>query len=154
MSAKTYGDSPFTLTATASSYLAVTYVSSNSAVATVSGRTVTITGAGTCTITASQAGDYNYGAAADVARTLKVNKANQVLTLDPLPVNGQRLDQLIGTALTVTASSSSGLAVTIALGSGSPATLTQSGGSYSLTTTNSTGIITVIVSQAGPLPTA
>ena len=49
--------SSITLTATASSGLAVSYASSNTSVATVSGNTVTIVGAGATTITASQAGD-------------------------------------------------------------------------------------------------
>ncbi|MFO1513072.1 MAG: DUF5011 domain-containing protein [Verrucomicrobiota bacterium] len=69
---KTIGDAPFALGATASSGLAVTYVSSAPAVATVSGNTVTIVGVGTTTITASQAGNGNYTAAADVLRTLTV----------------------------------------------------------------------------------
>jgi len=62
----------YTLTATASSGLAVTYTSSNEAVATVSGSTVTIVGAGTTTITASQAGDNNYNAAPNLTQTLTI----------------------------------------------------------------------------------
>ena len=69
---KTFGDAPFTLSATASSGLPVTYVSSNTAVATISGNTVTIVGSGTATITASQAGNGSYNAAADVAQTFTV----------------------------------------------------------------------------------
>ena len=57
---------PFALTATATSGLPVSYASSNPAVATVSGDTVTITGVGTTTITASQAGNANYDPAASV----------------------------------------------------------------------------------------
>jgi YDG domain len=68
----------FTLSATASSGLAVTYVSSDSNVATVSGNTVTIVGPGTCSITASQVGDGNYKAATDVARSLVVNAPGSV----------------------------------------------------------------------------
>jgi hypothetical protein len=72
---KTYGDPPFTLMATASSGLAVSYASDNTAVATVSGNTVTIVGTGTAVITASQAGDANYLPAANVTQTLTVNGA-------------------------------------------------------------------------------
>ena len=54
---------PLTLGATASSGLAVTYAASPSTVCTVSGSTVTFGGAGTCTITASQAGNTYYSAA-------------------------------------------------------------------------------------------
>ena len=52
LAAKTYGDAPFALTATASSGLAVSYGSSNTAVANVFGNTVTLVGVGTATITA------------------------------------------------------------------------------------------------------
>ena len=62
----------YTLTATASSGLVVAYTSSNPAVATVSGSTVTIVGAGTTTLTASQAGDNNYNAAPNLTQTLTI----------------------------------------------------------------------------------
>jgi hypothetical protein len=65
-------DAPFTLGATATSGLSVTYSSSNTAVATVSGNTVTIRGFGTTTITANQAGNSNYNAALKVESTLRV----------------------------------------------------------------------------------
>lgn len=60
---KLTGDEPFELTATASSGLPVNFTSNNPDVATISGNTVTIKGAGTVTITASQAGNSNYDAA-------------------------------------------------------------------------------------------
>jgi hypothetical protein len=69
---KTVGVADFSGGATASSGLAITYTSSNTAVATVSGNIVTIVGAGTATITASQVGDNNYNAATDVTRDLVV----------------------------------------------------------------------------------
>ena len=69
---KTTDDTPFALTATASSGLTVLYSSSNTAVATVAGSTVTIVGAGQTTITASQAGDANYNAATSIDQTLTV----------------------------------------------------------------------------------
>ncbi|MCA6402768.1 MAG: VCBS repeat-containing protein, partial [Cytophagales bacterium] len=72
LSNKTFGDAPFTLSATASSSLTVSYASSNTSVATVSGNTVTIVGAGTTTITASQAGNTNFAAATSVPQTLTV----------------------------------------------------------------------------------
>jgi hypothetical protein len=72
---KRMGAAPFPLTATASSgLLPVSFKSSNTNVATVSGNTVTIAGIGTTTITASQAGDATYQPAADVAQTLRVVK--------------------------------------------------------------------------------
>ena len=66
----TYGDSDFNLTATASSGLPVSYSSSNTSVATIDGNTVTITGAGSTTITASQSGNASYNAATDVQQGL------------------------------------------------------------------------------------
>jgi hypothetical protein len=75
LSAKNVGDPTFTLGATANSGLAVSYTSSNTSVATVSGNVVTIVGAGTTTITASQPGDTNYNAAVSVNQTLTVNAA-------------------------------------------------------------------------------
>ncbi len=55
-----YGVAPFTVTATASSGLTVTLTSTTTAVCTVSVNTVTIVTGGTCSITASQAGDSTY----------------------------------------------------------------------------------------------
>lgn len=66
-------DAPFTLSATGGlSGQPVTFASPSSGVVTISGNTVTIVGAGTATIIASQAGDINYNAATDFARTLTV----------------------------------------------------------------------------------
>ena len=91
---------PFALTATASSGLAVSYSSSNSAVATVSGNTVTLVGPGSTTITASQTGNTNYNAAAPVQQTLTVVRAN------PLAVAGGSYVVLIGQALSLDGSAS------------------------------------------------
>lgn len=74
LDAKTYGDSTFTLSATASSGLTVSFSSLNTDVATVDGTTVTIVGAGTATIRASQAGNATYDAAPNVDRTLTVSQ--------------------------------------------------------------------------------
>ncbi len=82
LTAKTYGDANFTLSATASSNLGVTYTSSNTSVATVNGSTVTIIGAGETTITASQAGDASYAAATNATQLLTVNKAMLTATAD------------------------------------------------------------------------
>ncbi|MGB8297529.1 MAG: DNRLRE domain-containing protein [Polyangia bacterium] len=68
----------FDLSAVASSGLTVTFDSSDHSVATVSGTTVTVVGPGTTTITASQLGDSNYLAAAQVKRDLVVNAAPMV----------------------------------------------------------------------------
>ena len=80
---KKVGDTDFDLSATASSSLTVTYTSSDASVATISGKTVTIVGEGTTTITASQAGNTNYNAASDKSQILTINnKTGQVITFD------------------------------------------------------------------------
>ena len=81
---KTYGDPDFNLGATASSGLMVSYSSDNPAVATISGATVHITGAGTAVITASQAGNNLYYSAIDITVTLVVNKKDQTITFGEL----------------------------------------------------------------------
>ncbi|WP_083629615.1 ELWxxDGT repeat protein [Tenacibaculum agarivorans] len=78
----TYGDADFNLNATSNSGLTVTYSSSDTSVATVSGNIVTIVGVGTTTITASQTGNGNYNAAADVTQTLTVNQKAITVTAD------------------------------------------------------------------------
>jgi len=69
---KNYGDASFNFGATSTSGLIVSYSSSNTNVATISGSTVTIVGPGKSTITASQAGNSSYTAATNVVRTLNV----------------------------------------------------------------------------------
>lgn len=73
---KNSAEAPFNLPSTASSGLGVTYISSNVAVASVSGNTVTITGVGTTTITANQYGNKMYDAATPVSVTLTVTQAS------------------------------------------------------------------------------
>jgi hypothetical protein len=75
---KTFGDPAFSLTATSTSLLPITFDSSNTGVATVSGNSVTITGAGSTTISASQGTN-------SVKRVLQVNKASQTITFAPIP---------------------------------------------------------------------
>ena len=78
----TYGDGTIALTATTdATALSVSYSSSNSAVATISGSTLTIVGPGTTTITASQAGNPDYAPATNLTKELVVN-------LKPLTIAG------------------------------------------------------------------
>ena len=81
---KTYGNTDFELSATASSNLNVSYVSSDESVVTINGSTVTIIGAGTSKITASQPGNNNFHEAPSVAQQLVVNKADQTITITPV----------------------------------------------------------------------
>ncbi|RYF76512.1 MAG: hypothetical protein EOO39_05490, partial [Cytophagaceae bacterium] len=108
---KIFGDVPFALTATGgSSGNTITYTSSDPAVATITGSTVTIVGAGTTTITASQAGNTNYNAATVVARTLVVGKATATIALSGL---FQSYDGTVKTAVaSTTPSGLSGVSIT------------------------------------------
>ena len=79
---KAYGDADFAINAAASSGLSVSYSSSDASVAAISGNTVSIVGAGTATITASQLGDSTYSSAASVQQILTINKKNLVIVAD------------------------------------------------------------------------
>lgn len=139
LTAKTFGDANFNLAATASSTLPVSYVSSNTSVATIVGSTVTIVGAGTTTITASQAGNEIFNAAPNVPRDLVVNKANQTITFNALPAKA------LGDApFTLGATASSGL--TVSYVSANTAIATIAGNTVTLV---AVGSVTIHANQAG-----
>jgi hypothetical protein len=106
---RTYGDAPFPVTASASSSLPVSITSSTAGTCTIAGSTVTLVGAGSCALRATQAGDARFAAAPPVDRSFAVVKANQTITLT-LPATLAVTDPPY--AMTVTATS--GLAVTLA----------------------------------------
>src|SRR4029453_4357344 len=80
---KSVGDPDFTVAATASSGLAVSFSASGSCA--VVGTTVHLTGGGSCTITASQLGKSSFTNAPDVPRTFSIAKGAQTITFGPLP---------------------------------------------------------------------
>jgi hypothetical protein len=82
ISDKIYGDGSFDLDGESSSGLIVNYVSSNTNVASINGNKVTIKGAGTTTITATQVGDYDYFPAEEVQQILIVEKATLTAIAD------------------------------------------------------------------------
>jgi hypothetical protein len=96
------------LTAHASSGLAVTLTSLSPTVCKVSGTTASLLIAGTCEIQASQAGNTVYGAATDVNQSFAVNHKSQTITFPAIAA------QVVGTPLSLKATSSSGLSVTFA----------------------------------------
>jgi hypothetical protein len=105
--AKSFADPDFAVSATASSGLAVSFAASGGC--TVAGSTVHITSIGSCTVTASQPGNASFTAAADVAQTFAIAKANQAITFGVLAA------KTFGNAdFPVSASASSGLAVSFA----------------------------------------
>lgn len=80
---KTYGDADFALSATASSGLSVSYTATgNASVQQVADVWyVHITGAGSATITAHQAGDASHNPAEDVARSFNISKADATVNV-------------------------------------------------------------------------
>jgi predicted small lipoprotein YifL len=155
LSSETYGNAAFTLTAAASSGLLVSYSSSSTGVATINGSTVTIVGAGTTTITASQAGNGNYSAAANVAQPLTVNQASTTtaVTGPPTISSPGSLDFMATVAF-----AGSGLPATTATGTvtfvdnNTAATLcsgTVTGGTVSSFCTITTGTYSVVGTYSG-----
>ncbi|MCX6307115.1 MAG: YDG domain-containing protein [Bacteroidetes bacterium] len=147
LASKTYGDAPFIVSATGgASGNPVTFISSDPTVALctgATGSTVTILKAGSCSIYADQAGNSLYAAATQVAQTLTIAKATQIITLSPLPVGSQPLNTF--TTIQVTATSNSGLTVAISLGAGSAATLN---GSNQLENIGITGTVVINLTVA------
>jgi hypothetical protein len=76
---QTFGAPDFSLTATASSGLSVTYSASPTAICTVSGSTVHLVAAGSCTVFAAQGGNADFLPATSVGRTFQVK--NGVVTV-------------------------------------------------------------------------
>ncbi len=136
---KSIGDDSFTLEATASSGLTVAYTSSNEDVATVSGDTVTIIGAGTTVIVASQAGNETYVAAEDVSQELVVNKLDQQITFSALESMTFGDDDL-----SLSATSDAGLSITYSSSNENVATI-----SGNLLTIVGAGSTEITASQAG-----
>ena len=107
IAAQTVGK-PLTLSATASSGLAVTFVSETPSICNVSGSTASFIAVGTCTMEAKQTGNSQWAAATAVLQSFTVNIGAQTITFKA-PGN-----QTVGTPLTLVATSSSGLAVSFA----------------------------------------
>ncbi len=86
---------------TADSNLPVTLTSGTTGVCTVSSFTITLVAAGTCTTTASQAGNSTYAAATPVVRSFQITAA-QVQTPAPAAPAGPSLSPVAGTTLATT----------------------------------------------------
>jgi hypothetical protein len=107
---KVYGDPAFALGATTSSGLPVNYTASGTC--EVLGVSVTIIGAGSCTITARQAGNDSFEPAADVSHSFNIAKAPATITVGTEYVyNGT----LRSASITTSPSPLSGVTVTYTL---------------------------------------
>ena len=135
LAGKTYRDPDFTVGATASSGLPVSFAASGNC--TVGGAIVHLGAAGSCTLTASQAGDANYNSAQNVSQSFAIAKAGQSISFAPIANRTYGAPDFI-----VRAFSSSGLGVSfVAAGS-----CTVRGETVHLT---SVGSCTVTASQLG-----
>jgi uncharacterized delta-60 repeat protein len=132
---KSFGDADFTISAIASSGLPVSFAASGNC--TLTGKSVHLTGAGSCSITASQGGDSGYNAAQDVSRSFNIAKAAQTIAFEALA------NKSFGDAdFTLTATASSGLPVSFAANGQCSVT----GGLVHL---SGAGACTITASQAG-----
>ncbi len=139
LASKIFGDADFALNASASSGLTITFSSQTALVCAVSGVTVTIVSAGTCTLRASQSGNIDFAAASDVDQSFVIAQATQTITFDVLT------DKTFGDAdFVVNATASSTLPVVFASQTGSICTV--AGNTVSLV---AAGTCTVRASQAG-----
>ena len=150
---KRYGNPPYTITATASSGLIVTFaaagpcsVSASQLNGTSSTATVTLTGVGSCTITASQPGNANFNAAPSRSRTVTINKANQTITFVSPGAKTYG-----NPPFAITAAASSGLIVTFAAAGPCSVGASQLNGTSSTATVTLTGVgyCTITASQPG-----
>jgi uncharacterized protein YjbI with pentapeptide repeats len=144
-SSKTFGDSTFSITTrpTSNSNGAITYTSSNTAVATIdsAGNTITIVSVGDVTFTATQASTNQYNSSTKTSNMLTVNKATPVLVF----VNSSITKNITDTTFTVSASSISSGAVTYSSSNTSLATVDTNSG---LITLISPGTVTITANQA------
>jgi hypothetical protein len=145
LAGRTYGTASFSVSATASSGLAVAFSTTTPSVCTVGGKNgaaVTMTGVGVCTVKADQAGNSLYGAAPSVTQSFTVSKANQTITF------GQIANKRLGQSpVVVSASASSGLAV--AFSTTTPGVCTSGGANGATITLVASGTCTVVANQGG-----
>jgi uncharacterized protein YjdB len=132
LSAKLASDAPFALSATATSGLPVSFASSNASVATISGNTVTIVGAGTTNITATQAGNASFLAATPVVRQLVVNPAT-------VAVSGVSVSP---TSLSLTVGATGSLTATVSPANATNKSVTWSSSAPAIATVSASGVVT------------
>ena len=142
----------FAVSASSTSGLTVTITPSGGC--SISGGTVTMTsGTTTCTLTASQAGNGNYNAAANVVRTVTAQKANSTTTITSNTPNPSTTAQAVtvGFKVTGTTTPTGSVTVTAKLGTTTvtcSGTLASGTGSCSFTLTTA-GAWTLTASYGG-----
>ncbi|MCC9168575.1 right-handed parallel beta-helix repeat-containing protein, partial [Pontibacter harenae] len=142
LSAKSYGDAPFVISASASSSLPVA-LKVVSGPATLSGNMLTIVGAGTVVVEATQGGDANYSAATAVRQNLIINKAKQTVVFSPIENKTVGVEPFL-----LEASTSSGLPVAYSVHT-SPEVGVAAITGNEVTLLGSAGTVTVTATQVG-----
>ncbi len=112
-------NAPFTLYATASSGLPVSFSSSAPNVLSISGNTATIIGWGTAIVTATQGGNSEYTAATPVTQTVTIGAPQSITPFVPIPTMTYAKNKKVPITLPT---ASSGQTVTVSVKSG-PATI-------------------------------
>jgi hypothetical protein len=160
---KTYGDAPVTVHATASSGLPVSFAVSGPC--TLSDTTVTITGVGTCSVTASQAGDGNWPAAESVTRTFAIAPALLTVTANDASRVFGAANPTFTDTITGFVNGETGSVVSGSASLSTAATATSPVGAYDITAAKGTlsaanytfafakGTLTVTAAAATPAPT-
>ena len=136
---RTFGSS-FALSASATSNLTVSFSTSTPSICTLSGSTVNLVAAGSCTVTASQAGNANFNPAPDVTLSFTVAKAGQTITF------GTPANQTFSPTSTVALSASSNSGLAVSFSSQTTGVCTVSGAAVTMV---SSGNCTIRASQAG-----
>ena len=138
------GDPAYTVAATASSGLAVTFsiAPGSAGVCSIAGTAVSMTGIGTCVVNADQAGNVSYQAAAQVQQSFAVGKGSQTITFTSTPGKVDKNDP----PYIVSATATSGLAVTFTTDPSSNGVCSVSGNTVSF---SGRGTCIVYANQAG-----
>lgn len=136
--AQTVGSS-LTVSATATSGLAVTFSVVPNGNCSISGAVVTFLNVGNCGVIANQAGNSSYSAAPAVGQVIVVNNLSpQTITFNGIAA------QKVGTPAGLSATATSGLPVSFASTTASVCTVSGSTASFS-----ASGTCTIVASQAG-----
>lgn len=126
---RVYGDPAFTLNATASSGLPVSYIANGQC--SVGVNLLSLTGAGSCTVTAQQAGNADYAPAEDVSRSFAIAKAPATISVG----TEYTYDGTVkSAAITTSPAGLTGVTVTYSQ-NGSPVTEPINAGTYQVTAT-------------------
>jgi hypothetical protein len=142
---RTMTQSPFTVSATASSGLGVKFSATTSSVCSTGGPNgvnVSLLAPGACTIRADQQGNASYNPAPPVTQSFLVSKANQTISFGPLSDK-----RLADGRITVNATASSGLAVTFS--TTTPAVCAASGRNGATIRLLAAGTCSVTAQQGG-----